>query len=140
MSSLSCNHFSRSNHSVLAFTAFNSCGTSILATVQTFWFYIYGATIFWLADLTIPSSPSQHSTTVSVGYWLPGKPFGSTYTVLPSSEHEILNILRTPTSAKTLRRLFVHIENDPSAWPFSAEQILDLRLFIQPAHKIFQCA
>ncbi|KRY63182.1 hypothetical protein T4A_14249 [Trichinella pseudospiralis] len=38
-----------------------------------------------LADLTIPFSPSQHSTTVSVGYWLPGKPFGSTYTVLPSS-------------------------------------------------------
>ncbi|KRY45283.1 hypothetical protein T4D_12722, partial [Trichinella pseudospiralis] len=29
--------------------------------------------------------PSEHSTTVSVGYWLPGKPFGSTYTVLPSS-------------------------------------------------------
>ncbi|KRX77375.1 hypothetical protein T4E_10327 [Trichinella pseudospiralis] len=93
MSSLSCNHFSRSNHSVLAFTAFNSCGTWILATGQTFRFYLYGATIFC-----------------------------------------------TPTSAKTLRRLFVHIENDPSAWPFSAEHILDLRLFIQPAHKIFQCA
>ncbi|KRZ64441.1 hypothetical protein T10_9055 [Trichinella papuae] len=38
---------SRCNHSVLAFTAFNSCGTWILATRQTFRFYLYGATIFW---------------------------------------------------------------------------------------------
>ncbi|KRY90396.1 hypothetical protein T4D_13494 [Trichinella pseudospiralis] len=43
-----------------------------------------------LADLTIPSSPSQHSTTVGLGYWLPGKPFGSTYTVLPSSRMSFL--------------------------------------------------
>ncbi|KRY97701.1 hypothetical protein T4B_15462 [Trichinella pseudospiralis] len=93
MSSFSCFKVSRPNHSVLAFTAFNNCVSWVLATGQTFWFYLYGATI-----------------------------------------------VRTPTSAKTLRRLFVHIENDPSAWPFSAEHILDLRLFIQPAHKIFQCA
>ncbi|KRZ18214.1 hypothetical protein T4B_3868 [Trichinella pseudospiralis] len=86
MSSFSCFKVSRPNHSVLAFTAFNNCVSWVLATGQTFRFYLYGATIFC-----------------------------------------------TPTSAKTLRRLFVHIAKDPSAWPFSAEQILDLHLFIQPA-------
>ncbi|KRY63710.1 hypothetical protein T4D_14778 [Trichinella pseudospiralis] len=36
---------SRSNHSVLAFTAFNNCVSWVLATGQTSWFYLYGATI-----------------------------------------------------------------------------------------------
>ncbi|KRZ73398.1 hypothetical protein T10_8093 [Trichinella papuae] len=38
------------------------------------------------ADLTIPSSPSQHSIIMPSRYWFRGQPSCSTYTMLPSSD------------------------------------------------------